>query len=153
MAEKKGGKRGDRVLAIAIGVAVLTVAVYVGYLKIPRHVSRLCPEVRQAELIYVLYIDEDLKSTSANFEGEDLEALIQHLDSFEFYRYPEGEQFGDSFVLEGETHWQMICVIDGRSSTIVNMSEKGQIAIGGRVYRTTAEDFAPLPISLLGQLS
>ena len=55
MEEKKISKRDGLVLAIAVGVAVLTVAAYVGYLNIPRHILQLGPELQQADGCQVTY--------------------------------------------------------------------------------------------------
>ena len=141
-----------------IGVLVLIVLIgafwgYTSYQNTPKRFSQLCPEFIQADSCNITLIDENMDSHSMTLENKELETLLRHLDSFEFFPYPEGERDNDSFTLEGHTHWMFYFLIDGTGSpkTTFDMTEKGQLAVGGHTYQTPAEDFAPLPILLSGR--
>lgn len=145
MAEGKGSKRENRVLAIAIGVAVLTVAVYVGYLKIPRHLSGLCHDFWQAEQCEVMYQGESLEPTSMHFEGKELEGLIEELDSLSLYPISSGGFFDSSVTLEGYTEWHFYFRINGGTADqFIIVTDCGQVAIGNRVFETRVEDMEAL---------
>lgn len=145
MAKGKASKSENRVLAIAIGVAVLTVAVYVGYLKIPRHVSGLCPEIWQADLCSALYRDEALEATSVNFEGEALETLIGKLDSLHLYPLPGRHGNGGSVILEGYDVWDFYFRINGENAKVsIIVTDRGEVSVGKRVFETRTEDLEAL---------
>lgn len=145
MAEGKASKRENRVLAIAIGVAVLTVAVYVGYLKVPRHISGLCPEIWQADLCSALYRDEALEATSVNFEGEALEALIGKLDSLPLYPLPGRRSLDGSVTLKGYAVWDFYFRINGENAKVsIIVTDRGEVSVGKRVFETRTEDLEAL---------
>lgn len=145
MAEGKTSKRGDRVLAIAIGLAALVMAVYAGYTNIPRHVSGLCPEIRQAELCSVLYMDEDLKSTSVIIEGEELETLIGALDRLSLYSLLGRRGSGGSVILKGDTDWSFYFRINGENAKVsITVTDQGEVSVGNRVFKAETEDFMSL---------
>ena len=150
MAEGKASKKSNRILTIAICIAVLTVAVYVGYLNIPRHVSRLYPEIRQAELCEVLYVDKDMESTTASFEGEGLEGLIEKLDGLSLYPLLGGHGRGGSVVLEGDAEWHFYFRINGQTAEqSVTVTNHGQVSVGNRIFEVREADILSLMESIL----
>lgn len=141
-----------------IGILVLIVLIgafwgYTSYQSTPKRFSQLCPECIQADRCNITLIDENMETHSMILEDGELEMLIQHLESFPFYPYPAGERDSNSSTLEGDTHWIFSFLSDGAGASQVtfDMTEKGQLAVGGHTYQTPAEDFAPLPILLSGR--
>ena len=145
MAEGQASTRKNRVLAIAIGVAVLAAVVYLGSLKTPRHVSGLCPEIRQAELCEVLYMDEDMKSTITSLDGEGLKGLIEKLDSLSLYPLPGRRGSGGSTILMGNTDWTFYFRINGENAKVsVTVTDRGEVSVGDRVFEVRTEELEPL---------
>lgn len=135
MEKSHSPKPTNRILAAAIVVALLAVAAYFAYFNVPRRLSQLYPEVKRAELCNVLFIDENMGSTSMSFEGRELEELIGHLDSFLFYPYPQGQKSDGAVVLEGDSEWHFYFQINGKpTDKALTITNHEQASIGERVY-------------------
>lgn len=138
-------KKSDKILFLGVAAALLIVAAYFANLNIPRSFSLLYPECKEAELCTVVYIDENMASTTTNLEGQELAEFIARLNNnFKLYPYPQGKSNG-SVILEGNKEWHLYFRTDGQPVTrSVTVTDRGYVAIGDNVYRIPDGTFSPL---------
>ena len=152
MEEKKISKRDGLVLAIAVGVAVLTVAAYVGYLNIPRHILQLGPELQQADGCQVTYWGNGIESTDLRFEEQEMEELLDYLEGLSLYPLPGRRDWDGTVTLRGDGYWMLYFLINGRPiKPYITMTSLGEISVAGRVYTLRVDGFYPSVIMELGK--
>ena len=142
-----------RLAVYALGVCALLYAVY---MVIPRRLTMLIPDIKQAESIAIHHSDMDAYWT-LTVKGEDMAKLIDHLDQFTFQPMPlfdsrrhiyHGAVYDLSFKVGGTT-WS-VTITDQGDMMVENIFGTSWLSEGE--YLIQRENVQVLPQELEEQM-